>query len=793
MGCPMDVAVILAYALAFLVTFLVVFYLPGRMLVARWLPSAEPEEVLPFSLGLGLALIGTLVTLGVGLVGLVLAEAIVTPLVMWGTSLAVTALVGLTGSRPLLRPKALLVRPTRTQAGLWALAFAGLFFFSVHYDDDLLREDGPLLILASSMDVGILGVHTHPSLDGPDAGQGYLPPNPSSVWNYFSLLSGWDGEALGPGILPGGFLTLFGAFGLRLVYAIAGLLLPGLGFALGRSLFRRSWAAWAVALLLTFSPWALENRTFDKNFTANVFGTLALALLLRSRPAALLAGLATGFFLGLHHVELAVLPASLAYLWWRQRDGSAAPRDGWRFLGSLAVGLVPCLVMHVLFVVMHDGTWIENIFDRPTAPHSLFGVELQLPMLLNWPLIPELLRSPYHAYAPLVAYPLDLAARFGVLLVALVPAGAWWLLRARPARALVLAAWFVPLMAFLMLQSNWADPNKMGLPAMASAPFVLLVVGGAVFLVDRARHVAFRATLGVVGLALPLVAVPLLRQHQAPLDERVWKYEDDDDGMSTWSTLAHHLDETPAYVEVDRAQLDPALLPDGRVDHEWRLPVLARALGQFFADLRHPGLSERRNAMPDFLRMSFWGFGIGIAPLRALHTGDPTPKIEDWPDTSPADEGSGEPAVVAWLDLAESPLLAARPLMAGPVPEGVRPLLGESAPLALVSTFQADWAPERGASVLAGRDRRGQVYVVVAPGPPNPNGRPGWLTLDQREAAQFSDRRVPIRVPRNGVVRILELRSYFPAVWYSRYALIEDDGQGGLRILFTRAVLLSPA
>jgi hypothetical protein len=50
--------------------------------------------------------------------------------------------------------------------------------------------------------------------------------------------------------------------------------------------------------------------------------------------------------------------------------------------------------------------------------------------------------------------------------------------------------------------------------------------------------------------------------------------------------------------------------------------------------------------------------------------------------------------------------------------------------------------------------------------------------------------RVPIRVPRSGVVRIVELRSYFPAVWYSRYALVEDDGA---RIVFTRPILVSPS
>ncbi len=779
-------------ALLFGLTFLVVFYLPGRLLVARWLKDAEPEELLPYSAGLGLAAIGTLVTLLVGLVGLFDADAIVTPLVLWGAALAVSALLGFTGARPLLRPRGLIAAPTRTQASLWALGLAGLLFFSVHYDDDLLREDGPLLILASSMDVGILGVHTHPSVEAADHSP-EMSDSSESMLNDFSLLSGWDGEALGPGIIPGVFLVLFGSFGLRLTYAIAGLLLPGLGFVLGRSLFRRAWAGWAVALLLTFSPWALENRTYDKNFMANVFGSLALALLFRARPAAILAGLATGFFVGLHHVELGVVPVALYYLWHVRRQGSGAAGDGLRFLGSLAAGVSPCLVMHVLFPILHGGGLFENTFDRPLAPHSLFGFEFELPMLWNYPFVSELLRSPFHAYPPLVAYPLDLASRFGLVLVALVPAGAFYLARTQPARAVVLAGWFVPLMLFLMIQSNWVDPNKMGLPAMATAPFVLLIVGGAVFLADRARPLAIRAAVAALGLGLPLVLGPVLRAIDTPVDHRVFEYEDQDDGREAWETLTHHLDETPEYVSLDRAQFEMAPWPRSRVDHEWHPAVLARSLRQFAAELRSPSIGERRNAMPDFLRLSFWGFGTGIAPLRALRTGDPMPGIESWPEMSPEDPTDGGRGFVAWLDLNQSPLLAPNPLTPGPSKEGTRALLEGRPALSLVSKFTADWAPDHGASLLSGRDRMGNVFVVVAPGVPNLKGRPGWLSLDERSADQFPDGRVPIRVPERGVVRIIELRSYYPAVWYSRYALIEDDGRGGTRIRFTRAVLLSPA
>lgn len=779
----------------FVATFALVFYLPGRLIVDRWLAAPEPEELFPVSVGIGVALVGTLATLIVGVVGLFWAEAIITPLVLWGIGLGTSLLVGLTGQRPLTRPRRFFTRPTRTQAALWAAALAGLVFFSVHYDDDLLREDGPLLILVSSADVGILGVHTHPSLEGPDAGQGAVGAS-EGLLNEFCMLSGWDGEALGPGIIPSTFVPPFGGFGLRLTYALAGLLLPGLGFVLGRSLFRRAWAGWATALLLTFSPWALEIRTFDKNFMANVFGTLALVLLFRARPAALLAGLAVGFFLGIHHVEIFVVPFVLFYLWRLRRAGApgVAPHDSWRFLGALVLGISPCLFLHVLFPLWHDGTFVENFFQQPVAPHSFLGIEFDSPLMLNYPFQDELMRSPYHAYPPLLAFPLDFLARFGLLLAALVPAGfAWFGAREQRLRTLVLASWVVPLMAILLVQSNWVDPNKMGLPAMASAPFVLLVVGGAVWLADPRRSWIPRAALAAVGIALPLAVAPVLRAWDGPVDERVWEYPDEDDGMEAWSTMTHHADETPEYVALDRAVFELSILPSSRADHEWDPAVLARSVGQLANELANPSLRERRNAMSDFLRLTFWGFGVGIAPLRALHAGDPQPSIESWPEMSPADPTDGGDSTIVWVDLSESPILAAQPVTLGPAPDGVEPLLTSQPPVAMVSGFDAAWAPPQGVALMAGRDRLGNVFLVVGPGQPNPRGRPDWLAVDERSALQFPDRRVPVRVPRGAVIRIIELRSYFPAVWYSRFVIIEDDGQGGGRVRFTRGAKLSPA
>jgi hypothetical protein len=431
---------------------------------------------------------------------------------------------------------------------------------------------------------------------------------------------------------------------------------------------------------------------------------------------------------------------------------------------------------------------LEASFDRPLAPHSFFGHEFGFRGLLNFPFIPEPMRSPFHAYPTTYAFLLDIPAHLGLILVALLPAGIARLWSWSRLGATLILAWFVPLLLMVMIQSNWINPNKMGYHATAVTTLILLVVGGAAFLLDNARSWRIRIGLAALGVALPLVLVPILQATRAPVDQRVFGYPE---GFITeeWPReLALYSDETEDAIALDRDRYRMSLLPRSRADHEWKPGVLARDWRLLADDLGSPGFESYRLPMPDFLREVFWGFQVGISPLRSQRFHQRKPDIEEIADTSPVAPDASEDWTVVLLDLSQSPLVASQPLSVDAVPANVPVLLEEGGVIDIVSGFPDAGMPDHGTTLLAARDRKGTIYLALTPGKPNTFGRPSWLRTNDRTAGQFPGALVPIRVPRNGVVRIIELRSYYPVLWYSRFVVM-DDGLPSV----TRALPLSPS
>lgn len=759
----------IAHALLFILIGLVVYYVPGRLLVDLLLRDPEPEETFPFSLGLGLVLVNTAVVLVIGVLGLTASWPKITTAAVYTGSIALTVVLALLRWKLVARPwRALVRRPTHTQMGLWALAAFSCVFFLMHYDYDLLKEDGCNPALAGAMSLGYVGEHVIPTADG--STRNIENENLGAVENS-DFLSGRDGQRLGPGVLIAPANALFGKFGFRLVYALQGLLLPALGFLLGRILFGRAWAAWMTAVLLTFNPWALESRVFEENFIANAIGSLTLVLLLRKRPAAALAGLALSLYLGNRHIQIVVVPFVFLYLWHHAETSAKAT---WAFLVSLVAAMLPYIICHVLFMAWHDGGLLEATFERPLVTHSFFGIELQSRGLLNWPFIPEPLRAPFHAYPTLVAFPLGILRRFGYVLVALVPAGMLYLWsEKRRAELALLAIWFIPLVLMVMVQSNWVNQNKMGIPASSATSFVLWIVGGAVLLADRKRSLLRRLLPPAAGLAVLLVLVPALQSVDAAKDQRVWDYPESY-MIDEWpKELTAYLDETPEYVAMDRERFAVAPWPAPEISHEWRPRLMGLHWESLVDDLSAPWFGAYRNAMPDFLRELHWGFNVGISPIRAMRAGQPHPNLEELADTSPvAVDGHDTETVTAWLDMSDSPLLMDEPLTVGSNESTSSLLLDTPGLVEVVTGFDAPWTLDEGTTLLVARNRTGVVYIAVAPGLPNRKARPSWLKVRYRDAKDYPGLRVPIRLPRDGVVRIVELRCYRPTRWYTRFVQI---------------------
>jgi hypothetical protein len=769
-------------AAAFVATFALVYWLPGRLLLDLVAPDAGPEERLPLAAGLGIVLVDTSAFLLAGLLGLAGPFHVTRPFMLcvaggWVVSLGLARLW-----RRGRDFSSWVARPTHTQVVVWALTAAGVAFFLVRYDADLLWEEACMVRAASAVVADTLQPDLMGVLTGGEPLSVYQSDPISGQWpGLNAFITHNQGEREGPTVLLAPALALFGIAGFRLVYALQGLLLPGLGFLLGRQVLGRDRWGLAVAILLAFGPYSIENRTFDENFMASCFGTLVLVLLTRARPRPFAAGMAMSLFLGVRHEMLPVLAFAAAHV---AVTSERRLRAVGAFVAGLALLAIPYAVVHVSSVVIHNGTWFEGTFHHPLAPHSLLGIPFDLPVQLSFPFLPSPVRSPYNAYPTLIAFPLDLLRRLGLALAAFAPAGVAWMVGRRRREAWLLLAWAGWPLALVMVQSNWVEPNKMGIPATAFAAIAVLLVAGIAFAADAAVPRARRGLVLASGLAVPLAFSLAIRGYEAPRDERAFGLPMTEFATIFPPTMTRYSAETPEYVAWDRARYRPSLLPSpGGGDLEPSL--LARDVARLWAELGAPWMRDYERPMPDTLDLLVRGTGVTVGPLslmRVLQEGAPAPAP---PPATPYAAPDGERYVDVALDLSSPPLLAAAPIANGAA--GARPLLLDGRAAYLVSGFRASWS-EHPENLVAARDRFGTVFLLIDAGEPAHVSASWPLKPERLDASRYPDLRVPLRLPEGVPIRLIEIRSYRPARWYSRWLILRGD-----EVWLSDPVALSPA
>jgi len=784
------------HTVGFTLLFAAVYYLPGRLLTDLLPGKLRREDVLPLALALGLVTVNTTAILVAGLAEMAAGWLLSAPLLAAAAALVAATAAWLRRRRPDNERLPWLVRPGRRQVGLWVLTAAATSFFLLLYDQDLIDEDTckvraatPLVFDYARPDLMRL-VAGDPAVGAPDDENELLLQDARSSF----LLRHYD-QRLGPSVLLAPFLALFGTFGFRLTYALQGLLLPGLGYLLGRQVLGRGWPAWTTAVALTFSPYALELRTFDENILACCFGSLALVLLLRSPAAPGFAGVAMSLFLGIRHVGILLLPLVALYL----RRATPAPGKAIaRFALGTAVFGAPYLILHASMLV-NDGILFEGAADAVAVPHSLAGFDFTLPVFLNFPFVPQPLRSPYGVHAPLLAIPLDLLSRSGWLAAALVPAGVAHLLRINRPRALLLASWFAVFLSVLLIQSNWTEPNKMGIPASVLAPAVLAVVAGGVHLV-RTRSNSTRLGWIALGLALPLAIPPLAGMWEPPLDDRMFEIELDPEDKDDYrqhagtQTKALRPDESPPYLAWERAASRPGPLPRMRL-RQFHPVLLRLRANQLAANLRQPRVKDYSRPLPTAMNVAMLGPGKYTLPISLWNAAEREPAAPRLaqvqlfePSRAPADVSHRE----MLLDLSTPPSLADAPL--GPIPsDDPRLVLELDRGYALLVEGLGLAFDHRPVNLFAARDHRGTVFLMLLPGEVGTAGAPDELALMRIDGARYGEGAVPLRLPTSTAIRILDVRNYHPRTpapghprVYVRNAVVGDEG-----IWLSRAVATS--
>jgi len=760
-------------------TLLGLYGIPGFLFIRALWPNRGRIGTFALSIASGLILVNVPTVFIIGIAGLF------TRVVLSVSALVLTAAIESAFLAALLwrrgRLKAFsFSRPSTATWALGVLTLVSTVFYLAYFDQDVMGEDSCIVRAASaiSFDFKAIGA-TLEGRSGSDAspyiksGLG-LDRDPSGT-NPFLLFN--DGQRLGPGMLAAPFLVLFGAFGLRLLYALQGLLLPGLGMALGRSTFGDNRSAWLVSLALVFSPYALETRMFNENPMSLVFGTLALIMLLDERPRAFASGIAMSLFFGIRHICVVVLPGVLIYV---KRRFEHPMRATALLLTGLFLFLLPYLVLHFSFFLANGGMF-EGALDRPVNDYSFLGWHFRSGALLNFPFVPEPLRSPYNAFPNLIQIPLDIVRRFGLAACALVIPGVQWFFSRRRNALWLLAWWFVPVLLVLMVQSNWVEPNKMGVLGSVLAPLVLAMVAGFNFLTDR--RIAWSRRLVPFGLGFVLIAAFSLGvvHWRAPKDERVFPSRPDylSDLMPKGTIMYFH--EAPSYVDFDRKRYETRVLPRMSVQG-MRWPIWRRRFEYLGYALANPGVkSFETSLVTSVLHKGMMGSGQYIGPLsitrlglegRGPHSSRPASKRT----LEPASTGSRAARSVLLslnspLSLAAEPIRAADSLVQGTI----NPVAGH--PIR-IRGFSRPWA-DAPVTVFIGRARSGTVLIATSPpGVPTPKGMDpsldsGFIDLD---ASTFENLLIPLTLKQGDVIRLIDLGSAAPARAYSRYAVIDPDG-----------------
>ena len=741
-----------------------VYYLPGRLAVLLLLSDESAEERFSVSLSVGLVFVNVPALLFTGLVGLFREFYLGVP-TLFAVSLVWSALFGaglLWKRRERLRR--LFPRPTRRSLVLGAWASVLALFFALNFDLAQFTEDSCVTRAATAVVVG----YGEPELVSPD-GAANLSHYQDQALRAFEpnrngVLAHNQAQRLGPTVLTAPALALFGPLGLRVVYLLQGLLLPGLGFALGQRLLSRRWSAWILSVLLPLSPYALNIHTVDENFLSSIFGTLMLVLLVRRRPAWFLAGAALSLFLGIRHVGVVLVPFVFVYV---LMESPRRWRSAATLLASLVAFSLPYLILHAhLFASMHS--LFEGAMHRPLSPHNLFGWRFELPVLLNFPFTESLYRSPYTAYPPLLALPLDFVRRHGLLLTALLLPGLLQLRRLSRSRVLLLLGWTIPLWLVLLVQSNWVEANKMGVPASTLAPLVLAFAAGTEWLGDGGR--AFWRRAALYGLALAVTAGLFLglRTAETDVDPRVYPANPMYLIYFFGPEAVMWNEESPAYLALERERYRLGLLPD-------MLPApiedghLGRLVREFGRQLAEPGFEDWKAGPMQHVRLGVTGRELYVPPLSAARQRVSGQRNADWQSfrACTVDGPQVGEGVTVDLDLSE-PVAASAALFAAPDDQAT----------AEIDLREPGWAVVRGltlpsarepVTLIVGRDCDGLVTIAVAPRGPRQVrlDLPGMRMLTVEPQTVHNDR-VRLTLPPEAYVYVTDIRSLNPWRSYAR-------------------------
>ncbi|MBM4394644.1 MAG: hypothetical protein FJ087_03010 [Deltaproteobacteria bacterium] len=520
--------------------------------------------------------------------------------------------------------------------------------------------------------------------------------------------------------------------------------------ALGRRLTGRNWPGLAAGAALVLTDDVFGFEVFNQNLIGGSTAMLLFLSLSRPREGA-----------------SAALPAFLAAMLVSSRYIALA---GMAVLGDAAVRAVPSGTVGARLrgLARHALPFVAACLPAAVAvAHTEAATRILSQRLFNFPLHDAVVRTPFLPFPMLIGWPLDFVVQWGFLGVLVTFAG-WVFLRREKTRGIArqLALYAAPVLAVLLVQENWFEPEKMSIDLVLSPA---LVAGFAAGLAGVAGARGWRTWLafGVAAAVLAAVAFAgrsILREAAFPEDERVRRAYP---GLPA---------ETPDIMEFERERwLEWRLGPLPRSSGLLRgFPLKVEDVGRLLAAGEDPHAAPSASELAvalldetllnrlDVLRAMAPASGERPFPTRSLHLDLGTrPSVARSPLRAQA-PASPERQV---LDLGDGRECAMSPVMGYRVPFADRPIR-----VLVCARGEDAWvsvAPPRIPTLERGR--------VAPEGTP-----PHWILsepprLDDLPTAHAVEIRVPESIERVTVLSHIYLE---PSRIYARAVTLGPDGPG---------------
>ncbi|MBM4371796.1 MAG: hypothetical protein FJ098_09090, partial [Deltaproteobacteria bacterium] len=271
-------------------------------------------------------------------------------------------------------------------------------------------------------------------------------------------------------------LRLAGPLAAHIAYALLPALLSLLVYGTATRVFGRRWLAFVAQLLVALNPFMLSFQGLHPAFFSAPLGAAVMFLLVGPPRHRVLLGMLFGALVAVENASLLLAAPILVMLATEGGEPLALRLGGLlRVVAAALLVLAPALWWKELAfgsMLMHPREALPASALR--FPHGVFHWTWEQAALLNYPLGPEVVRTPHFPFPGFLGLPLALARGFGLLLASCFFLGAGPLLREDRRLARFLLSWVVLFYLWWGFQEDWDESRTAGV--LIAVPAVVLLM-----------------------------------------------------------------------------------------------------------------------------------------------------------------------------------------------------------------------------------------------------------------------------------------------------------------------------